>query len=89
MFFVDLPSTRKKNKDVNPGGNNASEHIPKAMVPLRYFTVTSTSRYILLIADEKPGVGIIQNHWNGNLTSIPGISKKSLNFLHLIGICHI
>lgn len=79
MFFVDLPSARKKNKDINPGGNNASDHIPKAMVQLRYLTVTSTSHYILFIADEKRGVGLIQNHWNGKLTSIPGTSKKSLN----------
>ena len=31
------------------------------------------------MADEKCGVGIIQNHWNGNLTSIPGKSKENLN----------
>lgn len=43
MFFVDLPSTRKKNKDINPGGNNANDHIPKATVQLRYLNATSTS----------------------------------------------
>lgn len=79
MFFVDLPSPRKKNEDINPDSNNASNHIPKATVQLRYLTVTSISRYILFTADEKHGVGIIQNLWNGNLTPIPGTSKKSLN----------
>lgn len=68
MFFVDLPSARKKNKDINLGGNNANHHIPKATVQLRYLNATSTSHYILFIADEKHGVGIIQNHGNGNLT---------------------
>lgn len=44
MFFVDLPSTGKKNKDIHLGGNNACDHIPTAMVQFRYLTVTSTSR---------------------------------------------
>jgi len=79
MFFVDLPTTRKKNKDINPGSNNATDHIPKATMQLRYLTATSTSCYILVMEAEKHGVEIIQNHWNRNLTSIPRKSKKSLN----------
>lgn len=89
MFFVDLPSTGKKNKDIHLGGNSACEHIPTAMVQFRYLTVTSTSRYVLITSDEKRGAGIIQNHWNGNLTSIPATSKISPTFLHLTSICHI
>lgn len=89
MFFVDLPSTGKKNKDIHLGGNNACDHIPTAMVQFRYLTVTSTSRYTLITSDEKCGAGIIQNHWNGNLTSIPATSKISPTFLHLTSICHI
>lgn len=35
------------------------------------------------MADEEHVAGIIQNHWNGNLISIPGKTKKSPLDQHL------
>lgn len=63
--------------NINPSGNNARDHIPKATVQLRHLTATSTSRDILFTAEETRGLGMIQTHRNWNLTSIPGTSKKS------------
>lgn len=34
---------------------------------------------MLYLLHGRCGVGIIQNHWNGNLTSIPGKSTENLN----------
>lgn len=60
----------KKNKDINPGSNNANNHIPKATVQLRCLTAASPPQHIM--AGKKCGMGILQTYRNRNLTSIPG-----------------
>lgn len=87
MFFVDLPSTRKKNKDINPGSNNANDHIPKATVQLRYLNATSTSCYIFFMADVE--LELFKTTGMEISYQFQEKAKKILTFLPLIGICHI